>query len=67
MSQAQSQAQSPAQGHGLVQPGDAGVNPLRLFSKMLKYFRNRAGLTSDQLGVQVHLRAASLICLGFAG
>jgi hypothetical protein len=60
MSQAQSQAWSPAQGQGLGQPGDAGVSPLRLFGKMLKFFRNRAGLTSDQLGARVHLSGSAI-------
>ena len=56
MTRAQPQVQSLAQG----QPGDAGVSPLRLFGKMLKFFRNRAGLTSDQLGARVHLSGSAI-------
>jgi transcriptional regulator with XRE-family HTH domain len=33
---------------------------LRLFGKMLKFFRNRAGLTSDQLGARVHLSGSAI-------
>ena len=37
-----------------------GVSPLKVFGKMLKFFRNRAGLTSDQLGALVHLSGSAI-------
>jgi transcriptional regulator with XRE-family HTH domain len=37
-----------------------GVSPLKVFGKMLKFFRNRAGLTSDELGALVHLSGSAI-------
>jgi transcriptional regulator with XRE-family HTH domain len=37
-----------------------GVSPLKVFGKMLKFYRNRSGLTSDQLGALVNLSGSTL-------
>jgi hypothetical protein len=33
----------------------SGVSPLKVFGKMLKFYRNRSALTSDQLGALAHV------------
>ena len=37
-----------------------GVSPLKVFGKMLKFYRNRSGLTSDQLGALVNLSGSAI-------
>ncbi len=43
-----------------AQAQDTGVSPLKVFGKMLKFYRNRAGLTSDELGALVNLAASTI-------
>ena len=43
-----------------AQAQDTGVSPLKVFGKMLKFYRNRSGLTSDQLGAQVNLSGSAI-------
>jgi transcriptional regulator with XRE-family HTH domain len=37
-----------------------GVSPLKVFGKMLKFYRNRCGLTSDELGALVSLSGSAI-------
>lgn len=60
MTQGQSQGYQGQQGQPPGQQADAGVSPLRLFGRMLKLFRNRAGLTSDDLGARVYLSGSAI-------
>ena len=43
-----------------AQAQDAGVSPLKVFGKMLKFYRNRSALTSDQLGALVNLSGSAI-------
>jgi len=43
-----------------AQAQGTGVSPLKVFGKMLKFYRNRAGLTSDELGALVNLAASTI-------
>jgi transcriptional regulator with XRE-family HTH domain len=43
-----------------AQAQDTGVSPLKVFGKMLKFYRNRSGLTSDQLGTLVNLSGSAI-------
>jgi hypothetical protein len=44
----------------MQQPQATGVSPLKVFGKMLKFYRNRSGLTSDQLGALVNLSGSAI-------
>jgi transcriptional regulator with XRE-family HTH domain len=44
----------------MQQPQATGVSPLKVFGKMLKFYRNRSGLTSDQLGAVVNLSGSAI-------
>jgi transcriptional regulator with XRE-family HTH domain len=44
----------------LGQQAAAGVSQLKVFGRMLKFFRNLAGLTSDQLGARVHMSGSAI-------
>jgi transcriptional regulator with XRE-family HTH domain len=44
----------------MQQPQASGVSPLKVFGKMLKFYRNRSGLTSDQLGALVNLSGSAI-------
>lgn len=44
----------------MQQPQATGVSPLKVFGKMLKFYRNRSALTSDQLGALVNLSGSAI-------
>lgn len=44
----------------MQQPQATGVSPLKVFGKMLKFYRNRSSLTSDQLGALVNLSGSAI-------
>src|SRR5207244_11739303 len=55
-------------GHGsdMVTNQAAGENPLKVFGAMLAYYRNRVGMTPEQLGARVYM-SGSLIRQVVAG
>lgn len=38
----------------------AGENPLKVFGAMLAYYRNRVGMTPEQLGARVYLSGSQI-------
>jgi transcriptional regulator with XRE-family HTH domain len=63
MTQGQPQPQGPlTRQQALAQEvtGAPGVSPLKVFGQMLKFFRSRSGLTTDQLGARVHMSGSAI-------